>query len=283
MNPLQKLTQVMQFRNSIYPLFVRFAPLSTTWLLGRLPFNDLNQYEELMRLSHPSFIWMNWGLDGADFSWLRAEDVEWKYQVNMARHNIRGLDLTGRRFLDTGSGRGGTCWFVKRYHAAEQVVGLDQSRAQVNWCRDRFRDSGIKFKLGDSQNIPFRPGSFDVVSNIESAPHYPDRQRFYREVYRVLSRSGYFCMSCNFRSPDSEERLIRSEGFELVDGTDITAGVVEALRKNDENLRSLLQRITNTEQTKQIGARLCSVLAQLPEVFLVDGMRYHSWIFQKRC
>ena len=139
--------------------------------------------------------------------------------------NLRGIDLTGKRFLDTGSGRGGNCWYVKRYHAASRVVGLEQNKAQVKWCVARFRATGIEFKRGDSQKMPFRGGSFDVVSNIESAGHYPDRRRFYRGVHRVLSPSGYFCMTCSYANPD-EERAVRNEGFELVDGTDITAAVV---------------------------------------------------------
>ena len=63
----------------------RWAPLISEWVRRRLVFNDLEQYNELMKLSHPSFLWMNFGMDGPDFAWLRPEDVEWRYQVNMAR------------------------------------------------------------------------------------------------------------------------------------------------------------------------------------------------------
>jgi O-methyltransferase len=261
----------------------RWAPLISEWVRRRLVFNDLEQYNELMKLSHPSFLWMNFGMDGPDFAWLRPEDMEWRYQVNMARYNLRGIDLTGKRFLDTGSGRGGNCWYVKRYHAASRVVGLEQNKAQVKWCVARFRDTGIEFKRGDSQKMSFRGGSFDVVSNIESAGHYPDRRRFYRGVHRVLSPSGYFCMTCSYANPDAEERAVRNEGFELVDGTDITAAVVDALRKNDENIRQLMQRITDTEETRRLGTALCDTLASLPQrLFLSRREKYYSWIFRKQ-
>ena len=269
-------------RTSLSVLASRFAPLLTEWVRRRLVFDDLEQYNEFMKLTHPAFIWMNFGMDGADFSWLRPEDVEWKYQVNLARYNLRGIDLTGKRFLDTGSGRGGNCWYVKRYHAASRVVGLEQNKAQVNWCRDRFRDSGIEFKRGDAQKMPFRDGSFDVVSNLESAGHYPDRQRFYRGVYRALSPSGYFCMTCGYRNPRAEEHAVLSEGFVLVDGSDITDAVVEALQKNDANLRQLMQRITSTDDTRRLGAELCDTLASLPQrLFLSHRESYYSWIFRK--
>ena len=281
MNTFQPPPRGPRAPGKLYRTSRQLAPSAMAWLRRRFFFDDLKQYEELIKLSHPSFIWMNFGLDGADFSWLRAEDVEWKYQVNMARNNIRGIDLTGKRFLDTGSGRGGNCWYVKRYHAPARIVGLDQSKAQANWCRNRFRDSGIEFTRGNAQNMPFPAGSFDVVSNIESAGHYPDRQRFYRGVYRVLAPSGYFCMSCNYHNPAAEEHAVCSEGFELVAGTDITAEVVEALKKNDENMRHLMQRVTD-ENTQQLGIELCDTLARLPyRLFLSGREKYHSWIFRK--
>lgn len=281
MNTLQHNAPRRRDQGRIYRLSSKVAPRLAAWVRRRLFFDDLKQYEELVKLRHPSFIWMNFGLDGTDFSWLLPEDLDWKYQTNMAHHNLRGLDLTGKRFLDTGSGRGGNCWYVKRYHNPSRLVGLDQSRAQVNWCRARFHDSGIEFVCGDAQKLPFPAESFDVVSNIESAGHYPDRQRFYRGVYRVLSPSGHFCMSCNFDRPLAELQTILKQGFELVDDTDITDAVAMALEKNDENMRLLMQRVTDTEETRRLALEMCNSLARLPRRFHMRRETYHAWIFRK--
>lgn len=124
MNTLQHNAPRRRDQGRIYRLSSKVAPRLAAWVRRRLFFDDLKQYEELVKLRHPSFIWMNFGLDGTDFSWLLPEDLEWKYQTNMAHHNLRGLDLTGQRFLDTGSGRGGNCWYVRRYHNPSRLVGL---------------------------------------------------------------------------------------------------------------------------------------------------------------
>jgi O-methyltransferase len=281
MNTLQQDAPRRRDPGALYRMSSKLAPRIAAWVRRRFYFDDLKQYEELTQLTHPSFVWMNFGLDGTDFTWLRPEDVEWKYQINMARHNLRGLDLAGKRFLDTGSGRGGNCWYIKRYHTASRVVGLDQSKAQVDWCRTRFSDGGIEFVRGDAQNLPFPAGSFDVVSNIESAGHYPDRRRFYRGVYRVLAPSGHFCMSCNFERSAVESQAIQKEGFELINETDITAAVATALEKNDENMRQLMQRITDLEETRQLGEGICNALARLPRRFHLRRETYYAWIFRK--
>ena len=90
-------------------------------------------------------------------------------------------------------------------------------------------------------------------------------------------------MTCSYANPEAEEHAVRNEGFELVDGTDITAAVVDALRKNDENIRQLMQRITDTEETRQLGTALCDTLASLPQrLFLSRREKYYSWIFRKQ-
>jgi hypothetical protein len=69
-----------------------------------------------MKLAHPKFVWMISGLAGGDLGWIRDDiDQCWKYQVNLARFNVRGVDLTCAHVLDTGSGRGGNCHYLARH------------------------------------------------------------------------------------------------------------------------------------------------------------------------
>jgi O-methyltransferase len=257
------------------------APNTAARLRRRYVYDDLSPYDLLIRIDHPAFIWMNWGLDGDDFSWLSEEDQVWKYQVNMARNNVHGVDLEGKRFLDTGSGRGGNCYYVHRYHRVSRNVGLDLKRAQVQWCTERFRGTGIEFVAGDAQALPFEDGSFDVVSNIESACHYPDKKQFFREVSRVLSPAGFFCHSCNYMDSDQKERMMRAAGLVVVQKQDITDRVAAALRKNANNLQDLLVGIAGSAETKDTALRLCELLSiRVPESFSEEH-RYHSWTLQK--
>ena len=43
-----------------------------------------------------------------------------------------------------------------------------------------------------------------------------------------------------------------------------------------------MQRITDTEETRQLGTALCDTLASLPQrLFLSRREKYYSWIFRK--
>ena len=74
---------------------------------------------------------------------------------------------------------------------------------------------------------------------------------------------------------------IRKEGFELVEETDITAAVASALEKNDENMRQLMQRVTESQETRQLGLEICDTLARIPRRFHSRRETYHAWIFRK--
>ena len=244
--------------------------------------NALAQYEDLMNLDHPHFIWMNYGLDGEDFSWICEKlDERWKYQMNLARFTVRGLNLEGKRVLDTGCGRGGNCSFLARYHSPSEVVGLDQSQRQIEWCRQRFSADSLSFVAGDAQSLPFSDGVFDVVTNIESAPHYADKPRFYREVFRVLSPRGYFGHSSNYLHPAKVEASIEAAGFRAVASTDITAGVIDALNKNVENFKELMAEIATSSEARRVGKLVQTALRDhIPKSFSSEH-RYMSWVFQR--
>jgi O-methyltransferase len=228
------------------------------------------------------FVWMNYGMTGGDFSWIRDElDERWKFQVNLARFNVRGIDLSGARVLDTGCGRGGNCSYLTRHHRPRQVVGLDLSAAQVAWCDTRFKQEGSSFVVGDAQRLPFAAESFDVVTNIESACHYPDKSGFYREVYRILTPEGHFGHSCDYSGIPGVEKWLTSAGFTIVAREDITDRVVEALVQNDGNLRALLSQITATRETRAFANRVHTALTyRIPTTFNSDH-RYMSWILRK--
>ena len=243
---------------------------------------ELEQYTQLMQLDHPDFVWMNYGMACDDYSWIRGElDKRWKFQVNLARFTVRGVDISGARVLDTGSGRGGNCSYLVRYHRPKQVIGLDQSTLQVNWCNTRYKDEGITFIAADAQDIPFQDEAFDVVTNIESACHYPDASRFYAQVHRVLAPQGYFCHSCNYDKVPYREHELQRAGFAILEREDITERVIQALVENDENLRSLLAEIATTPTARSFAMGVHSALTHhIPTVFH-SGHRYMSWVLRK--
>jgi phthiocerol/phenolphthiocerol synthesis type-I polyketide synthase E len=68
---------------------------------------------------------------------------------------------------------------------------VDISPEAVAFCRRTHRQK-TKFEVGDSENLPFKSRSFDVVTNLESSHTYPNLRAFFAEVSRVLKKKGRF-------------------------------------------------------------------------------------------
>jgi cyclopropane fatty-acyl-phospholipid synthase-like methyltransferase len=97
------------------------------------------------------------------------------------------------RVLDVGCGVGGPACHVARSTGA-RVHGLTPNQAQLEIARAGAAHRGladrVRFDLGEACHLPYPGGSFDVVLFFESACHFPDRARFFREAWRVLKPGG---------------------------------------------------------------------------------------------
>lgn len=127
--------------------------------------------------------WMNHGYAPA------AGDDVWRFQRELY-FVVAGRLPRGARLLEVGCGRGAGLEALARAHNLSMAVGVDLLPAHVDAARLRF--PRLHFVRGHASNLPFSPGSFDAVLNIESAHMYPDFARFLRQVARVLVAGGSF-------------------------------------------------------------------------------------------
>lgn len=94
-----------------------------------------------------------------------------------------GIELTDRRVLDIGCGRGYVSAWVEA--AGGSYTGLDLAPT----------GGEIRLALGDACALPFPDGSFDAVFCIDAFEHIPDPDRAAREMARVLTRDGFVFLS----------------------------------------------------------------------------------------
>jgi cyclopropane fatty-acyl-phospholipid synthase-like methyltransferase len=100
----------------------------------------------------------------------------------------------GDRVLDAGFGFADQDMYWVETFAPTQVVGVNVTQSQVEEARKRVAARGmaerIDLQLASATALPFAAGSFDKVIALESAFHFPTRQDFFREAFRVLKPGG---------------------------------------------------------------------------------------------
>jgi ubiquinone/menaquinone biosynthesis C-methylase UbiE len=95
--------------------------------------------------------------------------------------------------LDVGCGVGGPARHLARATGAS-VRGLTPNAEQLSLARaaaaPHVPPLRLAFDQGYADDLPYPDASFDVVLFFESACHFPDRARFFREAWRVLKPGG---------------------------------------------------------------------------------------------
>ena len=118
------------------------------------------------------------------------EQVFNRNSVRLVHELIGATALKGKRVLDVGCGRGGMVALMAEVLQAK-AVGMDLSPEAIAFCRGTH-GNGTRFEVGDSENMPFKDGTFHVVTNVESSHTYPNLRAFYAEVARVIRKGGVF-------------------------------------------------------------------------------------------
>ncbi|MCX6267070.1 MAG: class I SAM-dependent methyltransferase [Bacteroidetes bacterium] len=99
----------------------------------------------------------------------------------------------GMRILDVSSGRGTQAIYYAETFGVD-VTGIDISDKMVETATKKTTERGlsekVRFIKGDSQDLPFKDNTFDVVIN-ECAVGIPDdSQKVLNEMLRVVKQNG---------------------------------------------------------------------------------------------
>ena len=109
-----------------------------------------------------------------------------------------------RRALDVGSGTGQLARLVSRHFPESRVVAADFTRAMVRHARGASpREEGrLGFARANALRLPFRDGTFDLVTNAFLARNLADLEVAFAEMRRVL-RPGGTLLTLEVTEPDS--------------------------------------------------------------------------------
>jgi ubiquinone/menaquinone biosynthesis C-methylase UbiE len=153
---------------------------------------------------------------------------------------LQGLPFSKNDFrtlnvLEVGCGMGEGLNFLARLVDPARAVGLDISAAAIRRANALLaRGDRLTYVEGDAERLPFADGEFDLVINVESSHNYPDVERFFREVSRVLKPGGHFSHIDVF-DPRSYVRFTKLQqeiaDFEWIHERDVTENVKSAIRR----------------------------------------------------
>jgi len=108
-------------------------------------------------------------------------------------------DIEGKDILDIGCGNGIAALYIADKYPVKGLICVDINTDNIKIADEekrRRKIENVTFIEGDAQNlIQLGSNSIDIIINIESAFHYPEKELFLEEIYRILKPRGQFIIT----------------------------------------------------------------------------------------
>ncbi|TAL69267.1 MAG: class I SAM-dependent methyltransferase [Bacteroidetes bacterium] len=172
-------------------------------------------------------------------------------QQNLTNYCISLLKpLKNKHVLEIGCGNGVQALYINSKYEPLSITGIDLNKANIeiaNFEKKCARVNNVRFQVGDAQNLSQIPSdSIDVILNIESAFHYPDKSSFVQEVHRILKPGGQFLIA------DILSTRNKREGIMKIWGRPMVHHFWNRNRYNEEFLKSELEINYNEDISQQV-------------------------------
>ena len=131
--------------------------------------------------------------------------------------------------LDVGCGTGAVIELLHGKHPGARYVGLDLTPDMIAVAKAKGLD-GCEFVVGDAEDLPFAANSFDAVLTSNSFHHYPNPERFFAGVHRVLRPGGtlLICNECSGDRAQDEKWAERIDGMTVYTDSELRAYLEQA-------------------------------------------------------
>ena len=153
--------------------------------------------------------------------YVNSSDSFMQAQENLTDYCISLLNpIKNKEILEIGCGNGVQALYISARYDPLRITGIDLNKVNIeiaNRERDRAQIDHVHFLVDDAQNLVQIPSnSIDVLINIESAFHYPDKAAFLKEVFRVLKPEGQYLIADILSTREKREGLMKIWGKPMV-------------------------------------------------------------------
>ncbi len=105
----------------------------------------------------------------------------------------------GDTVIDLGSGAGNDCFIARAEVGAEgKVLGIDFTPLMIEKARinaEKLGFNNVEFRLGDLEKMPVTANIADVIVSNCVLNLVPDKDKVFKEIFRVLKPGGHFSIS----------------------------------------------------------------------------------------
>lgn len=142
-------------------------------------------------------------------------------QQNLTDYCISLLEpLKDKKVIEVGCGNGVQTIYINENHKPSSIMGIDLNKNNIDIANSEkrlARSENVRFFVDDAQNLKNVPSeSADVLINIESAFHYPDKTAFLKEIHRVLKPGGQFLVADILSTRRKREGFMKIWGKPMV-------------------------------------------------------------------
>ncbi len=176
----------------------------------------------------------------------------------------------GDTVLDLGSGAGFDCFLAaQRVGSSGKVIGVDMTpemieKAQANALKYGYLN--VEFRYGDIEALPVDDSSVDVIISNCVINLVPDKEKVFREAFRVLKPEG--------RMYVSDMVLLAELPEDLKNNKDLLAGCVAGAVLKEEYLRLLKKAGFSVEILAEDSDISKRQYGSLP----VESLKLKAWV-----
>ena len=149
---------------------------------------DWNLYYENIATKYDNFNHLTFDIQGVNESKTR------EYCVSKLGE-LKGVNILE---IGCGTGRDSVILTDKYKNLNNRFFLLDFSEKMISKCIQKLSNvisgSDVKFVLADAESLPFQNNSIDIVYSFTVFPAIKNKQKFFKEILRVLKPGGKFLM-----------------------------------------------------------------------------------------